>query len=114
TKYSFHFLINTSYMRSLFFSLVLLIVGTGLFAQKLDRAKDYLGKNRLTDARTEIDNYLAIEKNQDKAEAWYVKGKVYSTIASDSVAQAGVPDAKVISFEALKKYLEMESHVKDS
>ncbi len=101
-------------MKSLFFSLVLLSMGTGLFAQKLERAKDYLGKNKLQEARTEIDNYLAVEKNKNKAEGWYVKGKVYSTIASDSVAQASVPDAKIISMEALKTYMEMESHVKDS
>lgn len=101
-------------MKSLFFSLVLLTMGTGLFAQKLERAKDYLGKNKLQEARTEIDNYLAIEKNKNKAEGWYVKGKVYSTIASDSVAHASVPDAKIISMEALKTYLDMESSVKDS
>lgn len=89
-------------------------MGTGLFAQRLERAKDYLGKNKLQEARTEIDNYLAIEKNKNKAEGWYVKGKVYSTIALDSVAQATVPDAKSVSMDALKQYMELESHVKDS
>src|SRR3954470_23462079 len=78
---SFFILNKYFYMKSLFLSLVLVATTAGLFAQKLDKAKDLLGKKKLTEARTEIDNFLANPKNQNNSEAWYVKSKVYGTIA---------------------------------
>ncbi|MBL7696592.1 MAG: hypothetical protein JNK79_00470 [Chitinophagaceae bacterium] len=105
---------STTSMKTLFLSLLLVSVSAGLFAQKLDKAKDLLGKQKYNEARTEIDNFLANEKNKNNSEAWYLKGKVYSAIAVDSVAQASVPQAKTEAMEALKKYLELEKGVKDS
>ncbi|HKP32205.1 MAG TPA: hypothetical protein VJT83_05740, partial [Chitinophagaceae bacterium] len=81
---------------------------------KLDKAKDLLGKQKYNEARTEIDNFLANEKNKSNSEAWYVKGKIYSSIAMDSVSQASVPDAKAQAMSAIKQYLQLESQVKDS
>jgi hypothetical protein len=53
-------------------------------AQRLEKAKDLLGKkDKLADARTEIDKVLAIEKNQQNPEAWLVKSKIYLKIAAD-------------------------------
>ncbi len=82
--------------------------GVGLYAQKLDKAKDLLKSKKLTDAKNEIDNVLAVEKNQNNAEAWYTKSKIYVAIANDSVARAGVPNARDVAFEAVKKYISME------
>lgn len=101
-------------MKSLFLSLMLVATSAGLFAQKLEKAKDLLGKKKLAEARAEIDNVVALEKNASNAEAWYVKAKVYSTIAADSVAEAGVPNAKDEAFTALKKYIDLERTVKDT
>ncbi|MEO8583831.1 MAG: hypothetical protein ABI415_08535 [Flavitalea sp.] len=101
-------------MKSLFFSFMLLITSLGLFAQKLDKAKDLLGKKKLTEAKTEIDNFLAGDKNQGNSEAWYLKSKIYSSIAIDSTIQASVPDAKAQGLDAVMKYLALEEQVKDS
>lgn len=101
-------------LKLFFLSLILVATGTGVMAQKLDKAKDLLGKQKYNEARTEIDNFLANEKNKNNAEAWYVKAKVYSSIALDSTAQASVPQAKSTSLDALKKYIEMEKQVKDT
>lgn len=101
-------------LRSLFVTALLVATGSGVFAQKVDKAKDLLDKKKYNEARTEIDNFLANEKNQNKAEGWYTKAKIYSTIASDSVAQASVPDAKAISFDAINKYIQLEQQVKDT
>jgi tetratricopeptide (TPR) repeat protein len=106
--------LSTTSLKTFFLSLLLVSASAGLFAQKLDKAKDLLGKQKYNEARTEIDNFLANEKNKSNAEAWYLKGKIYSSIAMDSVAQATVPDAKVQAMTALKKYIELESQVKDS
>ena len=101
-------------MKSLFLTLVLAGTGFGLFAQKLDKAKDLLGKKKYVEAKTEVDNFLAVEKNQASAEAWYTKSKIYGAIGMDSTMKATDPDAKGTAVEAIKKYLSLESAVKDS
>jgi tetratricopeptide (TPR) repeat protein len=106
--------LSTTSLKTFFLSLLLVSASAGLFAQKLDKAKDLLGKQKYTEARAEIDNFLANEKNKTNSEAWYLKGKVYSAIAMDSVSQASVPDAKAQAMAALKQYLQLESQVKDS
>lgn len=82
--------------------------GLGLYAQKLDKAKDYLSKKKLTEAKTEIDNVLTVDKNQSNPEAWYTKAKIYVAVAGDSTLRSTVPNAREVAFESLKKYMDME------
>src|SRR5687768_14263085 len=81
----------------------------GVFAQKLDKAKTSLEKKKLAEAKTEIDNFLAVEKNKTNSEAWYTKSKIYLAINADSSLKATVPDARVVAFDAVKKYMELEA-----
>lgn len=83
-------------------------------AQKVDKAKDLLNKKKTAEAKTEIDNFLAIEKNKTNSDAWYTKAKVYLAIATDPALKATVTDARGEAFEAVKKYYELESTIKDS
>lgn len=102
-------------MKSFFLTLLLVATGLGLFAQKqLDKAKDLLKNQKLAEAKTEIDNFLAVEKNQKSADAWYQKAKIYGAIAADENLKATVPDARVQSFDAIKKYVELEGEIKDA
>lgn len=82
-------------------------------AQRVDKAKDLLAKNKVADAKTEIDKVLALEKNQDNSEAYLVKSKIYLAAAAQPDLKASVPDARDQAFEAIKKYLELESKLKD-
>ena len=101
-------------MKSLILAVLLTITGFGVFAQKnADKAKDLLKANKIAEAKTEIDNFLANEKNQKNSEGWYVKAKVYNAIAADASLKTTVPNAREQSFEALKKYVELESTVKE-
>jgi hypothetical protein len=95
-------------MKRIFLSLALAGLFSGLFAQSVDKAKDLLKGKKLTEAKTEIDNALTVEKNQKNAEAWYQKVKIYNAIAADSVLKSTVPDAYVQSLAALKKYAELD------
>lgn len=95
-------------MKSLFLTVLLAVTGLGVFAQKLDKAKDLLEKKKLAEAKTEIDNFLNNEKNKANAEAWYTKAKVYNAISKDAALKATVPDAKNTSFEAMKTYISLE------
>jgi hypothetical protein len=95
-------------MKRIFLSIALAALFSGLFAQSLDKAKEYLKANKLPEAKAEIDKVLAIEKNQKIAEAWYTKVKVYNAIAANDQLKATVPDALIQSLEALKKYTELD------
>lgn len=95
-------------MKRIFLSLALAGLFSGLFAQSVDKAKEYLKAKKLPEAKTEIDNALTVEKNQKNAEAWYTKVKVYNAIAADPQLKATAPDAYVQSLEALKKYAELD------
>lgn len=95
-------------------TLLLALTGFGLFAQKVDKAKDLLAKNKVADAKTEIDNVLTNEKNQANPEAWYTKAKVYLAVANDANLKTTVPEARDAAFTALKKYLDIESKEKEA
>jgi tetratricopeptide (TPR) repeat protein len=101
-------------MKKLFLTALLAVIGFLSQAQKLEKAKDLLNKKKFTEAKTEIDNVLAVEKNKTVSEAWYVKAKVYGAIAGDSSLKATVPDARGTAFEAMKQYLELETKEKDA
>lgn len=101
-------------MKKALFVVAIAFVSLGVSAQKVDKAKDYLNKGKLAEAKTEIENYLAIEKNKTNSEAYYVKGKIYQAIAKDANLKATVTQPRDTAFAYIKQYLEMESKIKDS
>jgi tetratricopeptide (TPR) repeat protein len=100
-------------MKSLILAVLFVFTGTGAFAQKLDKAKDLLKTNKLTEAKTEVENFLAVEKNKTNSEAWYTKAKVYTAISKDSTLKGSVPNAREVAYDALKQYIQLESTVKE-
>ena len=86
----------------------LAMVGMGLFAQSVDKAKDALKAGKVADAKTQIDGALAVDKNQKIAEAWYTKLKVYNAIAANDQLRTQFPDARDQAFDALKKYVDLD------
>jgi len=95
-------------MKRMLLSLLMVVVISGLFAQSVDKAKDYLKANKLADAKAEIDKVLAMEKNEKNAEAWYTKVKIYNAIEANPQLKAQYPDALVQSLDALKKYVQYD------
>jgi len=91
-------------MKRILITSLLVATGLGLFAQASNKAKDLLKSKKVEEAKAEIDKVLANEKNAKDAEAWYVKAKIYSQLAEDSMLRAKVPEARTESFEAIKKY----------
>ena len=88
-------------MKSLILFVLLATTGFGVFAQKLDKVKDHLKANKLNEAKTEVENFLAVEKNKNNSEGWYQKAKVYTAISKDSSLKATVPNAREVAYEAL-------------
>lgn len=101
-------------MKKMVLTALLAAVGFLSQAQKIEKAKDLLSKKKLTEAKTEIDAVLAVEKNKTSADAWYQKAKIYGAIAGDSSLKGTVPDARNTAFEAMKTYLDLESKEKDA
>lgn len=77
-------------------------------AQSLDKAKDNLKSKKYSEAKTQIEGFLANEKNAKNPEGWYTKAKVYVEIAQDPTLSAANPDARWTAFEALKKYVSLD------
>jgi tetratricopeptide (TPR) repeat protein len=100
-------------MKKMFLTALLAVMGFLSQAQKIEKAKDLLTRKKLTEAKTEIDNVMAVEKNKTNSDAWYTKAKIYGTIANDSTLKSTVPDARNTAFEAMKQYLELENNVKE-
>jgi hypothetical protein len=69
-------------MKKMVLTALLAAVGFMSQAQKIEKAKDLLSKKKLTEAKTEIDAVLAVEKNKTSADAWYQKAKIYGAIAA--------------------------------
>jgi tetratricopeptide (TPR) repeat protein len=92
-------------MKAILLTVLVAIAGLSLYAQNLDKAKEFLKANKLTDAKTQIDGVLADAKNAKNAEAWFYKSKIYEGIAASDQLKAQFPDARAQAFEALKNYV---------
>lgn len=101
-------------MKKLIILLTIALSTMNLMAQKLDKAKDYLTKGKLAEAKTEIDNFLNVEKNKTSSEAWFQKAKIYIAVSRDAAMKTSVADAKSTAFDAIKEYYKLEGAVKDS
>ena len=93
-------------MKRVLLSTLSVLLVLGLFAQKLDKAKDKLKEGKLEEAKSEIDAFLAVEKNQKNADAWYTKAKIYNAIAASDKSKSG--EAHAVAFDALKKYVQYD------
>ncbi|HWJ27761.1 MAG TPA: hypothetical protein VNS32_14545 [Flavisolibacter sp.] len=95
-------------MRRLLLSALLAASVSGLYAQKLDDVQDKISKGKYDEAKEKIDKILEDPKNQNNANAWYYKGKVYTELARrDSMGTLNY-DAAGQAFDAFKKYQELE------
>jgi hypothetical protein len=95
-------------MKRMLLGLLLAVVCSGLFAQSVDKAKDLLKANKLTEAKDEIDKALLVEKYQKNAEAWYTKVKIYDTIGTNAQLKVQYPDALIQALDALKNYVKYD------
>lgn len=99
-------------MKRIFLICLLAVSVAGASAQKIDKVNDLLAQKKLDQAKVEIDKILENEKFQKNADVWYAKAKVYAAIADDSNVSPNVPGARDVAFEALKKYIDLETQQK--
>jgi hypothetical protein len=99
---------NNTHMKKLVFTALLAATGFGLYAQNIDKIKDLYKNKKLAEAKTQVDQFVATEKNAKNGEGWYMKAKIYGDIAADKTLAALTPDARWQAYEALKKYVEVD------
>jgi hypothetical protein len=83
---------------------------TGIFAQTVKKTKELITAKDWVKAKESIDLTLANPKlkKDETAEAWYLKAKVYSALASDPATKSLVPDGRTQALEAVKKSVEAD------
>ena len=89
-------------------TILVFIMSAGLMAQSVDDLKELAGKNEWAKAKEAVDKHLANEKNAKKSDGWYWKAVIYNAVARDENLSKQFPDARMQSFEAYKKYLELD------
>ncbi len=70
----------------------------------------YASTNQFDKAKTEVDSYLANEKNAVKPEGWYYKAFIYNSLGR--AAGKSVAESKVLyqsAFDAIKKYADLDA-----
>jgi hypothetical protein len=92
-------------MRKLVLAVLLAASFTGLYAQKLDDVKEKVDKNKWDEAKEKIDKVLADPKNQNSADAWFYKAKIYQNLAKAHPEDVTYTPA---AFDALKNYFRID------
>jgi tetratricopeptide (TPR) repeat protein len=90
------------------FACAFLLVSTVCISQKLETAKDLFKQNKIVEAKKEIDLILQDPQNQQNADAWYTKAKIYNGIAALSSPGTEITGAREAAFKALIKYTELD------
>jgi hypothetical protein len=92
----------------------LLMSSLSISAQTIDDVIDLMDKKDFTGAKTQIDKYLTNPKNSEKADGWYIKGRVYNAVSYDgNLAPEQLYQLKSDALAAFtKNYLMDEKHVR--
>jgi len=76
--------------------------------QPLSEVRTLLERERITLAKNAIEGYFRQPKFPKTAEAWYVKGKVFSAVSAHPKTHKLHPEARKIALEAFRKSLETD------
>lgn len=78
-------------------------------AQNLTKVKDAMSAKKYSEANTMLEEFMKNPKYQKNAELYYLKGKIFSEIAADSVLEKSFANAASTSLNSFKKAAEMDS-----
>ncbi|MFT3912410.1 MAG: hypothetical protein QM737_23485 [Ferruginibacter sp.] len=97
-------------MKRICFVILVSFIGLATRAQDLDDIQEKINKAQFKEARTDIDKFLSSAKNANDAKAWYLKGRVYLGLSSESdTPEADVYNLKNEAYEAFKKNQTLDS-----
>ena len=96
-------------MKKYLLPVVFLMASYCASSQDLKSITLYVNLNQFDKAKTEVDAFLANEKNAVKPDGWYYKAYIYNSLGR--VANKPLAESKSLyqsAFDALKKYAEMD------
>lgn len=79
------------------------------YSQDLKTVTLYINLSQFDKAKTELDNFMSIEKNAKNPEAWYYKAYIYNSLGR--AQNKPIAESKTLyqtAFDALKKYNELD------
>jgi len=98
-------------MKRVLLSTLLVLAVSGIFAQDIKKTKEFIAAGAWDKAKTSIDQVLAVPKNQKSAEAWYLKGKIYSAISANPSFKSLAPNGRMEALDAFKKSMELDKSI---
>lgn len=96
-------------MQKFLLFLLFTVVGGNLIAQSIDDIRDQISKGQWEKAKTSVDAYLLKDKNAAKWDGWWYKGVIYNELAKSEELKKLVTDGRMESFNAFKKYYEIDT-----
>ncbi|MBI2730220.1 MAG: hypothetical protein HYX40_05630 [Sphingobacteriales bacterium] len=96
-------------MKRLFLLALLAISSFAIHAQDTKAVKKLLEAKDYAKAKDAIDQVLATDKGAKDWEAWFLKGKIYGSLAANEATKSLVPDGRMVAFDAIKKAFEMNN-----
>lgn len=84
------------------------LAAPAVMAQTVKKTKELVTANDWVKAKESVELTLANPKlkKDEVAEAWYLKAKIYSGLASNAATKASAPNARATALEAIKKAME--------
>lgn len=93
------------YFFSLLLSVAMITVAT---AQDFKKVETNVLLKKFEDAKAELDKAMANPKNQDKAEGYYWKSRIYAAFYQNEASRAKYPNAVEEAHAAFQKFAELE------
>ncbi len=99
-------------MKKIILSSMLFMSASSMFAQDIEAARLMMQLKQYDKAKTEIEKYLANEKNAKKADGWYAKAQIFLGMSYDEKGKTLVANPIAESITAFKKYVELDPSTK--
>lgn len=97
-------------MKKLKLLVLLCLLLSSTYAQKMDDINELIGKNQYAEARESIDRYLFNPKKLNDAEGWYRKGTIYNSLSKENDTPLdSMFSLKSVSYDAFRKYQTVDS-----
>ncbi len=97
-------------MKNLYLFVLLNVMLTNAYSQKMDDINEMIGKNQFNEARVAIEKYLSNPKKSSDAEGWYRKGIVYNSLSKESnMPMDTILALKSSSYDAFRKNQSVDS-----
>ncbi len=96
-------------MKKIFLFAIIASLSMSAMSQSMKEIEKMVVLQKFDQAKTLIDQFLAVPANAEKADGWYYKGRIYNVLGNDtSLSSAAKFNMKEQAFDAFKKYQDLD------